>query len=58
MLQIYCGEPYDGNYLYALDPETAKLAVFDIARGKEIKVVDKLGTYPLMIFPLPESKVK
>lgn len=46
----------DGKLLYALDPESAKLAVIDVATGKEIKVLDKLGTYPEVILPLPEER--
>jgi hypothetical protein len=46
----------DGKYLFALNPDEAKLAVIDIASRKEIKVLDHLGKYPWMMVALPETK--
>ena len=45
----------DGNYLYALNPDDAKLAVIEIATGRELKVLDAVGKYPLIMIALPES---
>jgi hypothetical protein len=43
----------DGKYLYALDAEEAKLAVVDIALGRQVKVLENVGTYPYFLRALP-----
>jgi hypothetical protein len=45
---------WDGRYMYALDPDEAKLSVISIATGKEIKVLDNIGKVPTMVLALPE----
>jgi hypothetical protein len=48
----------DGKYLYALNPDEAKLAVIDLASRQEIKVLDHLGKCPWMMVPLPDAKAE
>jgi hypothetical protein len=43
----------DGKYLYALNPEEAKLAVLDAGSGRTVKVLDVPARYPLLVLPVP-----
>jgi hypothetical protein len=40
-------------YLYALNAEEAKLAVVDTALGRQVKVLENVGTYPYILRALP-----
>jgi hypothetical protein len=44
---------WDGKYAYALDRNAAKLAVIDIAAGKEVKVLNNIGKIPAVVLALP-----
>jgi RNA polymerase sigma factor (sigma-70 family) len=46
----------DGKYVYALDRDRAKLAVLDVATGREVKVLDQVGKYPYILIALPEAE--
>jgi hypothetical protein len=48
----------DGKYLYGLSPESGKLAVMAVSSGKEVQVLDKLGTCPYLMLALPEEQEK
>jgi hypothetical protein len=47
---------HDGKYMYALDQKGGKVAVLDIARGRVVKVLDRVGKVPATVFALPEGK--
>ncbi len=43
----------DGEYVYALDRENGRLAVVDVATGREFRVLDSIGKYPVIVLSLP-----
>jgi DNA-binding beta-propeller fold protein YncE len=45
----------DGKYVYALNPDQAKVAVLDATTGREVKVLDQVGKYPYILMALPEA---
>ncbi len=49
----YLEPSVDGKYIYALSRDQAKIAVIDLATGREVKVLG-IGKYPALILALPE----
>jgi hypothetical protein len=45
----------DGRWMYALDQETAKLAVLDLHTGHVVKVIEHVGDYPGLVESLPDT---
>jgi hypothetical protein len=48
----------DGKYVYALNPEEAKLAVLDAATGRARKMLDEIGKYPVIMIAMPTGKAE
>jgi hypothetical protein len=46
----------DGKYLYALDPDKAKLVVIDAVSGRPVKILSQVGKYPYLLIAMPELR--